>query len=142
LKEITMAKARLLSAACTVAMLAASPVFAQSNTPTGDTGAGGVTNAPTMHETTPPSTTPPSMSAGNGSPATGTQHPAHRMAMEQHHGAGAMRVGKSDTAQNAAVDRLNDQSYQAAQQGQKFNTVGSAGSNASMPAGTSGSSKM
>ena len=33
-----MAKTHLLRAACTVAMLAASPVFAQSSTQAGDTG--------------------------------------------------------------------------------------------------------
>jgi hypothetical protein len=47
-----MAKTRLLGAICTVAMLAGAPAFAQTNTPTGDTGAGGAPNNPTNAPTT------------------------------------------------------------------------------------------
>ena len=96
-----MAKATLFKAACAAAMLAATPVFAQSNNPAGNTGTGGATNAPAAHEATP------------GSHVTGH---AHHSAMGEHH-------AKSHTAedsQDAAVDRLNDQSDQATQKGEAF----------------------
>ena len=97
-----MAKARLLQAACTVAMLAASPVFAQTNTPTGDTGAGGSANTPTTNEATPANTPPNTTSHSSG--------------MTRRHNM-AMKTSRSNTSQDAAVDRLNEQSLQAAQQG-------------------------
>jgi len=130
LKEITMAKARLLQAACTVAMLAASPVFAQSNTPTGDTGAGGGANTPTVNET----------NSGNMPSKT----MSHQPGMMRRHNM-AMKSSKNNTSQDAAVDRLNEQSYQAAQQGQTFGGSSSGGgmapapsmSGASMPGGAS-----
>ncbi len=97
-----MAKARFLLAACAVAIVAASPAFAQG-TPAGDTSARG-------------------RSAGGRAARRATMTPP------------------SSTSQNAAVDRLNDQSYQAAQQGQTLNGSSSGGSDTSGPA-TSGTGK-
>jgi len=103
-----MAKATLFKAACAAAMLAATPVLAQNsapgttapanNAPAADTGTGG---APAAHEATP------------GSHMTGHMH---HSAMGEHHA----RSRSSADAQDAAVDRLNDQSYQAAQKGEAF----------------------
>lgn len=94
-----MAQATLFKAACAAAMLAATPVLAQSNNPAGDTGAA---NAPMTHDTTPGS-----------HPMTGHMH---HSAMGEHHAKSHM----SESSGDAAVDRLNDQSYQAAQKGEAF----------------------
>jgi hypothetical protein len=106
-----MAKTRLLGAICTVAMLAGAPAFAQTNRPTGDTGAGGAPNNPTNAPTTAP--------APNSYPAT-ESHSTHRHS--------AMRA-RNDLSQDSAVNRLNDESYQAAQKGQAFTVGGSSGAN-------------
>nr|WP_294523046.1 hypothetical protein [uncultured Rhodopila sp.] len=109
-----MAKATLFKAACAAAMLAATPVLAQSNNPAGDTGAGGSTNMPATHEATP------------GSHMTGHMH---HSAMSEHHAKSHM----SENSGDAAVDRLNDQSYQAAQKGEAFDAGAPA-----MPSGGTG----
>jgi hypothetical protein len=121
-----MAKARLLQVACSVAMLAASPVFAQNNTQTGDAAAGGAANAPATHDAMPGSMAP----ASTG-PA-GSEEPMHKMA---HHHGGAMRGSKGDRSQDAMVDRLNEQSLQAAQQGQSFSVSGSGAGNTAPASG-------
>jgi len=109
-----MAKTYLLRAACTVAMLAASPVFAQSSTQAGDTGGAA------------PSSTGPA----------GVEKPMHGTGMgKHHHHAGMMHGSKSDSSQDAMVDRLNERSYQAAQQGQSFSPAMSGSGDATMPAG-------
>jgi hypothetical protein len=122
-----MVKARLFQAVCTAALLAAAPAFAQSNTPTGDTGIGGTSNNPTAHETSPSNMGPGDSTSrpmgGAGSHASMDDHSTHRSAMS--HPSGAMHAGRGDSSEAAAVDRLNDRSYQAARQGQ--------GSNASAP---------
>jgi hypothetical protein len=118
-----MAKAHLLRAACTVAMLAASPVFAQ-NTQTGDTAAGGAASAPATHDAMPSSTAPTS--------TAGSEQPTHKMA---HHHGGAMHGSKGDRSQDAMVDRLNEQSFQAAQQGQSFSVSGSGAGNTAPASG-------
>ncbi len=119
-----MAKARLLQAACAVAMLTASPVFAQTNTPSGDTGAGGGANTPTANEATPDNTSPKTTS--------------HQSGMTRRHNM-AMRTSRNNTSQDAAVDRLNERSLQAAQQGQAFGGSSSGGgSAASSGSGTPG----
>nr|WP_294509291.1 hypothetical protein [uncultured Rhodopila sp.] len=108
-----MAKATLFQAACAAAMLAATPVLAQSNNPTGDTGAGGSPNTPVTHDATP-----------------GSHHMTghmHHSAMGEHHAKSHMSADSGD----AAVDRLNDQSYQAAQKGEAFD----AGTPAAPPPG-------
>ena len=105
-----MAKATLLQAACAAAMLAATPVLAQTDTKPADTTAGGAPNAPAAH------TAPP---------AKAMDH-MHHSAMEGHHA----KMGAS--SQDAAVDKLNDESYQAAQKGESFNATDTA---ATPPAG-------
>jgi hypothetical protein len=114
-----MLKTRLLQAVCTVAMLAAVPAFAQSNTPpagTGSTGPGGADNKAGMM---------PADNTGSGGPTADDSHATHRSA-RGHRGA-AMHTGKGAASQDSAVDQLNDQSYAAAQKGQAF-TGGGGGS--------------
>ncbi len=105
-----MANTRLLQAICTVAMLAAAPAIAQTDTAPASTGAGNSVNAPT----------------GSGSSGTMATH-SHHSAMAGH--SGKMMHGRSDASQDAAVNQLNDQSYQAAQRGQAFgaSNMGSSG---------------
>jgi hypothetical protein len=116
-----MANARLLQAVCTVAMLAAAPAIAQTDTAPASTGAGNSVNAPAADNA----------STGNGSSGTMSTHP-HGSAMAGH--STKMMHGKSSSSQDAAVNQLNDQSYQAAQRGQAFgaSNMGSAG----MPSGS------
>ncbi|WP_428486872.1 hypothetical protein [Rhodopila sp.] len=132
-----MAKLRLLQAACTAAMLAAVPAYAQSTKPTGD--AGGA-NAPaaqqSMPDTTTPNTTTPNSTMGQTGSQTPTPgHRMHKSAMESHR---SMRSARTDTSQDSAVDRLNERSYQAAQQGQPFDASSTSGgtSGSTMPHGT------
>lgn len=140
-----MAKLKLVQAACAVALLASAPAFAQSNTEVGATGQGGGAVNPTAHETMPSNTGGTSMSGdkGNMMPAHGMNasgsqaamdsHSTHRAAMGHMHG---MMHGRNDRSQDAAVDQLNEQSYQAAQNGQAFN--GSTMSGSTAPAGSGG----
>jgi hypothetical protein len=108
-----MLKTRLLQAVCTVAMLAAVPAFAQSNTP-GSVAPPGADNKAGMA---------PADNTGAGGPTADDSHATHRSA--RGHRSGAMHSGKSATSQDAAVDRLNEQSYQAAQKGEAFGGGGS-----------------
>ena len=94
-----MLKTRLLQAVCTVAMLAAVPAFAQSNTPPAGSG------------------------SGTGAPMAEESHSTHHSTKA--HRSGTMHSAKSAASQDAAVDRLNEQSYQAAQKGEAFNGGGS-----------------
>jgi hypothetical protein len=94
---MTMVRANLLKATCAVVLLAATPVLAQTNTEPADTGTGGKPNTPTVNE---------------GVPA----HPMHH-AGSRHHHAGTKPVS---TSQSSETDRLNEQSYQAAQKGQAY----------------------
>jgi hypothetical protein len=124
-----MRKTPLLQAICTVALLAAAPAFAQSTppAPTDNSGNAPGGGAPTAQETQP-------------------KHPSGTM-----HRRSAKRSGRTDTSQNEAVDRLNDQSYQASQRGETFSgggaDTGSAGTArpaapsdmGNMPGGSSGS---
>jgi hypothetical protein len=107
LKEMTMANPRLLRAVCTIALLAAAPAFAQTNTPA--------------------SGTPDTNNAAAPAPTAG--HTMHHSGMTHHRMHAAT---KAPTSQDAAVDRLNEQSFQAAQQGQSF--TGPSGA-MTMPAG-------
>jgi hypothetical protein len=52
---------------------------------------------------------------------------------------GKMMHGKADTSQDAAVNQLNDQSYQAAQRGQAFG-ASNMGSSGMTSGGTNGMS--
>jgi hypothetical protein len=120
-----MVRTRLLQAVCTVAMLAAVPALAQnSDTNTGMSGA-------------PGAGTPPAPTGGNSNMAPadnagsmGEGHAAHRSKM----GHGSMHSSKGANAQDAEVDRLNEQSYQAAQRGQAFSATGSSGGSGAMMA--------
>lgn len=132
-----MAKTRLLQAVCTIAMLAATPAFAQ-RPEAGMTGPNGQPNPAASQ----PAQTGSMMAADNtgatggaGSSEAATPHVTHHSAMG--HSAGAMH-GRTDTSQDATVDRLNEQSYQAAQQGQTFSATGS-GSAPAMPMPATGS---
>jgi hypothetical protein len=108
-----MLKTRLLQAACAAAMLAAVPAFAQTNTPPAGTG-----NPTPDHQSMPnnKSSMAPANKDGLGASAKEDMHSTHRSAMA--HPAHMMHSGKTDTSQNAAVDSLNEKSYQAAQNGQ------------------------
>jgi hypothetical protein len=76
------------------------------------------------------------------SPQTGDAAPMAAPAGEpsnkmHHHHAGAMHSSKGDRSQDAIVDKLNEQSYQAAQQGQPFSASGSgSGGDAGPASGT------
>lgn len=107
-----MTKARLLPAVCTVAMLAAAPAWAQTSPPSGDPNA-------------------PAGQTGSSSGSTGS-HAAHRSSTAHRGGATHSRT---DTSQDAAVDQLNDQSYQAARQGQAYNGAAPSSGGMTAPAG-------
>ena len=114
-----MAKARLFQAVCVAAMLAAAPAIAQTDTQPADTGANNSVNAPEA---------PNAGSTGGSAPT-----PAGKMGtdtMPHHHRAVGAMHAKTEVSQDAAVDHLNDQSYQAAQRGEAFNGSGGAPSDA------------
>jgi hypothetical protein len=104
---MTPSKLSLLASA--TLMLAAFPALAQTNTQTGGQ---------------------PSGSSMNADPGMTPKSSTHK-SMSPHH---ATHAGRTDASQNAAVDRLNAQSLQAAQQGQNF-VPGSPGSGSAAPAG-------
>jgi len=92
-----MGKGRLLASVCTLGLIVAAPAFAQTTTTPGSTGGHIMTRGHTM-----------------GSP--------HHEMMTHHRSArptGVRRVGRTgaDASQNAAVDRLNNQSLDAARRG-------------------------
>src|SRR5690348_2272622 len=93
-----MEKARLLQAVCTVAVLAAAPAVAQTDT------------APASKMGSPD---------GSNSSSAMSTHSSHRSGMGSR--STGMMHSKADSAGDAAVDQLNDQSYQAAQRGEAFN---------------------
>jgi hypothetical protein len=147
-----MNKTHLLQAVCAVAILAATPALAQRP----EAGMTGPTGAPNPEATHPAPATGTKAPANDGADttslvtpkdtqtATGTQY-THRPVMS--HKAGAMH-SQDNTSQNAEVDRLNDESYQAAQQGQTFTigaadtgTSGTAAPTGTMPAPAAGGSK-
>jgi len=104
-----MISTRFLSMVGTVAMLAAAPAFAQTNTQTGSTGVGGVAENPTAHETMPRSS---------------RMAPGDRSGMDSHrsrmgHSSGSMH-SRADSSADTSADRLNEQSYQAARNGQAY----------------------
>ena len=84
--------------------------------------------APTPPAATAPSPTPATPPPAATMPATPPStamhqaHPTHHMAMTHVR----RRTYQSPTAQNAEVDRLNEQSLQAAQHGQTFTPSGTA----------------
>ena len=112
-----MPKTHLLPAVCAVALLAAVPAFAQGTMQgNGMQGQGSDSNAA-------------GMTTGSGGGGMSDQDMS---GMSRHSGMRATRGDRRPDAQNADVDHLNEQSLQAAQQGQSFN--GSMGSAATMPA--------
>jgi hypothetical protein len=138
-QEIEMAKTHLLQAVCTVAMLAAVPALAQ-RPESGMTGPNGAPNPAAQQPMPNSGSTAPADNAGSastsspgdtGSASTTPSHPKHRSAMAR------SARGHTDRSQDAAVDQLNDQSYQAAQQGQAFSAGGapSGGPGAMPPSG-------
>ena len=134
-----MAKTHLLQAVLSAAMLAAVPALAQTNTETGATGAGGAANNPTAM----PSTTGGSSSADTMTPGMKPMR-SHHAGMEDHatHRSAMMHSGErmhGRSSQSAAVDQLNDQSYQAARNGQAFNGTNATDGSSTMPQGGSGS---
>jgi hypothetical protein len=68
----------------------------------------------------------PVLAQNSTSDAAPTAAPAgeHAHKMAGHHHTGAMHSSKGDRSQDAMVDKLNEQSYQAAQQGQPFSAPG------------------
>jgi hypothetical protein len=135
-----MAKARLLQAVCTVAMLAAAPAFAQTDTQPGTTGAGNAVNAPAADDmstsgATGTSQMSPASKMGSSSGTAMNGQSTHRSAMMGH--SDHMMHGRTDTSQDAAVDQLNDQSYRAAQQGQAFSASNTGAGGMTAPGGSS-----
>jgi hypothetical protein len=122
-KEIRMLKIRLLQAVCTVAMLASVPAFAQTNTPKTSSmpAAAGQQAAP--DKTAAPAKTSMAPAEKDGLGVPGHNKGMHRTAMT--HRDRAMRSGKTDASQDSAVDKLNEQSYSAAEKGQAFAANGS-----------------
>jgi hypothetical protein len=117
-----MANTRLLHAICAAAMLAAAPAIAQTDTAPASTGAGNSVKAPVADNSS-------TGSASSGAMSTHSHH-SHM---------GKMMHGKGDASQDAAVNQLNDQSYQAAQRGQAFG-ASSMGSGGMTSGGTNGMS--
>ncbi len=95
-----MAKSHLLQTVCAVALLAAAPAFAQTNMPTGATGPGGAPNDP-----------------------TGVTAPEQPPVATHHRAMHAMHA-RNNLPGDAAIDRLNQQSYDAARNGQTFAPAG------------------
>jgi hypothetical protein len=129
-----MAQAGLLGTVCTVALLAAAPAFAQTDTRPAQTGPDSTVQDNTVpnNRASMPGARDSTMSPGMRADSSGAadssgsmdHHSTHRSATLRHEG--AMRGG-SDSSQNAAVDRLNEQSFQAAQNGQSFTGMNNGG---------------
>lgn len=135
---MTMTKTRLLQAVCTVALLAAAPAMAQTNTQTGTTGMGGSPNNATAHDMSPNATGTRAGSMGGGSMGTSDSQASMDDGSMRHskmHRSGAMHANKGDRSQDAAVDDLNDRSYQAAHSGQAFNGGGMSSDTGARPMG-------
>lgn len=116
---VTTSKLSLVAGAALI--LAAFPALAQTNTQTGNAAGGTPTTAPSPGQSSGSSMNQnpgmsPGSNMGSGMHASSQAQGTHQ-ARAPHQ---AMRARGSDTSQNAAVDRLNEQSYQAAQQGQSF----------------------
>jgi len=125
-----MLKTRLLQAACTVALLAAAPAFAQTATPPAGMAAGSASG----QDTGPAKTSMPTTMA----PASkDTMHPMHHSAMN--HSGHMMHAGKAGASHESTTDSLNDKSYQAAQNGQPASVGTDKSSTGMMKSGGSGS---
>ncbi|MGD0104715.1 MAG: hypothetical protein ABSC06_11830 [Rhodopila sp.] len=126
-----MARLRLLEATCTIALLAATPALAQ-RPEAGMTNPNGQPN-PEASQTQQPATGS-NAPANDGANTTGMVKP-NSSAMETHSTRRtAMNHARNDTSQDAAVNKLNDESYRASQNGQAF----SVSRNESGPSAASG----
>jgi hypothetical protein len=141
-----MTKRNWLLAACATGLLAGGPVLAQQ-TQTSPQPGGATTQAPTGGPTQQSPTAgatngsmnqPAGTQANTGSANTESANPSpmHANSRPMH----TARRGRTDTSQNAEVDRLNDESYQAAQQGKAFN-FGSSGGSSTSPSTSNPSGK-
>src|SRR6185437_4497188 len=125
--QATMTTSKLSLVAGAALMLAAFPALAQTNTQSGNMG-GTSTTAPGGSYNSNPGMAPrSSMGSSSGGMHDYSQGQDTHHGMSPHH---AMRSGRSDSSQNAAIDRLNEQSLQAAQQGQNFMPGSTAGGSA------------
>lgn len=152
-----MLMGRLLASACALGLLAAAPAFAADAT-TGDatsTGTPATTASPGAQNNAAGTTSNPgNVQGANGSTATdntnaapsksastrmsGGKHMAQSGSHHwSHHAMRSSRSGQTDASQNSAVDRLNQQSLQAAQEGHSFD-MGSAGNSSGSMGGSSG----
>ncbi|MBV8938090.1 MAG: hypothetical protein JO095_20115 [Alphaproteobacteria bacterium] len=139
-----MRKAHLLASVCAVALMSATPVLAAGDTTSNTTGA--PTNAYGGS-----SGTSATGAAGNGtagSPSTNTNvHSMGSMSNESmgtsHHGRTHARhaTSREDTSQNAEIDRLNEQSLQAAQQGRSMGASDWSGGNSTSTQTPSGGAR-
>jgi len=123
------------------AMLAAVPAFAQTNTPPAGTGNSmpdqqSMPNNKSSMAPANKSSMAPANKDGLGASAKDDMHSTHRSAMARP--THMMHSGKADTSQNAAVDSLNEKSFQAAQNGQAAGggTDGKASTGMMEPGGT------
>ncbi|HVY17575.1 MAG TPA: hypothetical protein VHB27_20310 [Rhodopila sp.] len=143
--QSTMPTTKLSLVAGAALMLAAFPAFAQTSTPpstgssgtgssdTGGAGTGGAGTGGTGTSAAPMTDQSSGSSMSQGAGMGSKSGPMHHWARKAHH---PMHAGRSDTSQNAAVDQLNEQSYQAAQQGQNFAPGGAGGSSAPATGGS------
>jgi hypothetical protein len=128
--QATMAASKLSLVAGAALMLAAFPALAQTNTQTGNMS--GASPAPSAAPGGAYNSNPGMAPRSNMGSSAGGMH-AYNQGQDTHHAMSphhAMRSGRSDSSQNAAVDRLNEQSLQAAQQGQNFMSGSSTGGSA------------
>jgi hypothetical protein len=100
-----------------LATVGAMPALAQTNT--------GGTNPPAAAPATPPAASPAPSTGSNQAAMPAHTHPMSHVAHATHHPMHNMKTasrgGSSNpNAQDAAVDQLNQQSLQAAQQGKSF----------------------
>jgi len=95
-----MGKGRLLASVCALGLIVAAPAFAQTTSPPGSTG-GHI------------------MTRGNENNSAAHEMMTHRRTGRRSAIRRTTRTG-ADTSQNAAVDRLNDQSLDAARRGTPF----------------------
>jgi len=118
-----MAGFRLLQATCTIALLAATPALA-GRPEAGMTNASGQANPEDTQARQP--ATGSQAPANSGANTTGMvkpdsratePQPAHRPAMNQ---SASVTHERTDSSQDAAVNKLNDESYQASQNGETF----------------------
>jgi hypothetical protein len=136
--ETIMTNKTWLAASCAIVLLAAGPAFAQTQTPGNGTGSGAVNNSSNAAATGNAAGMPSDAAATKGgSGPQATNNSMNGSDQQQHWDRHVTRNGGNATSQDAAVDQLNERSYEAAQQGKSFDVNGSGGSGGG-PTGTSG----